>query len=118
MWAGAATRFIPDAMAALINYSWPGNVRELANVIERAQISAMGTLFRFRICRRIWSPLGHDDRRRRSRSAVNLERIERRTVLSCLQHTRGNKVNAAKALGVSRRALLPSSERHGISTPQ
>jgi DNA-binding NtrC family response regulator len=32
----------PEALAALQRYPWPGNVRELANVLERAQILAVG----------------------------------------------------------------------------
>ena len=34
----------PDALAILVSYDWPGNIRELANVLERAQILAEGTV--------------------------------------------------------------------------
>src|SRR5262249_34081024 len=33
-----------EALEALVRYDWPGNIRELANVLERAQILAEGSL--------------------------------------------------------------------------
>ena len=42
-WCRAATRFSPEACAALEAYDWPGNVRELRNVIERALLTCQGT---------------------------------------------------------------------------
>jgi len=39
---GSRPRIMPEAYAALSEYSWPGNVRELANVIERMLVSGCG----------------------------------------------------------------------------
>ncbi len=94
----------PDALQALVRYDWPGNVRELANVIERAQILAEGDLLTTddladNIVDNGAAPAasGADPR--------HLREVERRHVLQVLQQERGNKVHAAKALGISRRAL-------------
>lgn len=102
----------PEAMALLTNYAWPGNIRELANVIERAQILAEGNV------------ITTDDLPANLHTAIapilddgdpyNLDRLERRAVVAALQSLRGNKVNAAKALGISRRALYRLLEKHRI----
>ena len=39
-----ATRFLPQALEALMRYTWPGNVRELRNAIERAVVFEDGTM--------------------------------------------------------------------------
>jgi DNA-binding NtrC family response regulator len=103
----------PDALEALGRYDWPGNVRELANVLERAQILADD--------RRITpadlpedvagsapppSENGSDPRR--------LSEVERRHVRRVLRQANGNKVHAARALGISRRALYRLIAKHRL----
>jgi DNA-binding NtrC family response regulator len=101
-----ATRFRiqPEALKALVGYDWPGNVRELANVLERAQILAEGHLITpDDLPDNIEEPtrsatLGNEDPR-------HLHQVERRHVQEVLDQVKGNKVQAARALGISRRAL-------------
>ena len=97
-------RLDPDALQVLAAYDWPGNVRELANVLERAQILAedsvitiddlpdnlVGT-----------TPPGV----KLDTDPQHLRAVERRHVLAILRQEKGNKVHAAKVLGISRRAL-------------
>jgi DNA-binding NtrC family response regulator len=45
---------------------------------------------------------------------VNLHELEGRTVKAALAQVGGNKVQAAKALGVSRRALYRLLAKHGV----
>jgi DNA-binding NtrC family response regulator len=99
-------RIQPEALDALFRHSWPGNVRELANVLERAQILAedhtitLDDLPENMVAGR--RAAGGDGE---FADARNLAAVERRHVLSVLQQENGNKVHAARALGVSRRAL-------------
>ena len=93
-----------DALQALCDYNWPGNVRELANVLERAQILAEGhelTLDDFpeNIVAVEAPPRGI------STGPMNLRELERRHVGQVLHVMKGNKLQAAKTLGISRRAL-------------
>ncbi len=94
----------PEALDALMRHDWPGNVRELANVLERAQILAENHTITLddlpdnmtEIQAGTAAPAG-DPR--------HLREIERRHVAEVLEQSKGNKVQAAKALGISRRAL-------------
>ena len=94
----------PDALAALARYDWPGNVRELANVLERAQILAEEHLITLDDLPESMvdgagpAPSGGGN-------PHHLREVERRHVQTILQQEKGNKVHAAKALGISRRAL-------------
>jgi DNA-binding NtrC family response regulator len=98
------SRVDDEALRALLNYDWPGNVRELANVLERAQILAENHLITL-------DDLPENLAENAAVSAVgtgdpqHLREVERRHVQEMLRHAKGNKVQAAKALGISRRAL-------------
>lgn len=107
-----------DAMEALTNYDWPGNIRELANVIERAQILAENNRITLddlpdnlftTPARESPKPVPDD------KSSVALLRdMERDHVRSVLKQAHGNKVQAAKALGISRRALYRLIDKHRL----
>ncbi|MBN9435414.1 MAG: sigma-54-dependent Fis family transcriptional regulator [Bosea sp.] len=80
--------------AALARYRWPGNVRELRNLIERTLI-----LGKF--------PEDFGDRLAPQSGAADesLEEIERRHILAMLQETAGDRNEAARRLGVSRKTI-------------
>ncbi|HZZ81894.1 MAG TPA: sigma-54 dependent transcriptional regulator [Gemmataceae bacterium] len=105
----------PDALDALTHYDWPGNVRELANVLERAQILAEEhTITLDDLPENLVEQHGHAP----AASAMDsrhLRAMERKHVLEVLQHEKGNKVHAAKTLGISRRALYRLIKKHHLS---
>ncbi len=84
----------PRALARMAAYDWPGNVRELRNFIERSLILG-------------WFDLGGDDVESASgsASAETLEAVEKRHILATLQACHGNKSEAARQLGISRKTL-------------
>jgi DNA-binding NtrC family response regulator len=104
----------PDAMRLLKAYRWPGNIRELANVIERAQILAEGDTIAPEDLPESMQVNLDGTAGAAAENPFNLHALEGRTVVAALQKFKGNKVNAAKALGVSRRALYRLLERHQI----
>jgi len=107
----------PDAMRALVSYGWPGNIRELANVLERAQILAEDNLITLDdLPETMQAPLPPIEVF--SADPLNLNELERRTVQTALQQAKGNKVHAAKALGVSRRALYRLIAKYGMEGQQ
>jgi transcriptional regulator with PAS, ATPase and Fis domain len=103
----------PEAMQALARYSWPGNVRELANVLERAQILAEDHLITL-------DDLPETVVETSRAHAIDpqdprhLREVERAHVAQVLHQEKGNKVRAAKALGISRRALYRLIEKYSL----
>jgi DNA-binding NtrC family response regulator len=97
------TSIAPEALSLLKEYEFPGNVRELSNTIERAVIVASG--------KRIEAEDLPDPVRaavevqRRRRRPLSLAEVESNYVLETLSATRGNKTEAARILGISRKNL-------------
>jgi DNA-binding NtrC family response regulator len=103
----------PAATDVLTRYDWPGNVRELANVLERAQILAEGsTITLDDLPENLSATAGPPGAVPESPDA--LEAVERQHVAEILRRSGGNKVQAAKALGVSRRTLYRLIDKHGL----
>lgn len=97
-------RIEPEALAALQRSDWPGNVRELANVLERAQILAEEHVITLDdLPEALIDPgtTAEDS----GKDPNHLSEVERRHVAEMLKREKGNKVHAARALGISRRAL-------------
>jgi transcriptional regulator with PAS, ATPase and Fis domain len=111
-----------EAMQVLLGYDWPGNVRELANVLERAQILAEGTtITRDDLPENLIQASRAIATGSAAAAAVagpdDLELVERRHVEDVLRRSGGNKVQAAKALGVSRRSLYRLIDKYGLGEP-
>jgi len=109
----------PEAMQVLCGYDWPGNIRELANVLERAQIlGEEHTITRDDLPDNLLQaskqiPVSGSPRPVVSPDA--LEQVERQHIEAVLRRYKGNKVHAAKALGVSRRTLYRLIEKYGLT---
>ncbi|MHB1426611.1 MAG: AAA-type ATPase lid domain-containing protein, partial [Gemmataceae bacterium] len=93
-------------------YAWPGNVRELANVLERAQILAENHVITIEdLPENIAESSGSTES---SGDPRHLSEVERRHVRAVLQEEKGNKVQAARVLGVSRRSLYRLIEKYHL----
>jgi DNA-binding NtrC family response regulator len=106
------SRVDAEAMKALTAYSWPGNVRELANVLERAQILAENHVIApedlpENVLAAAALPEQAGDPR-------HLSEVERRHVEAVLHEEKGNKVQAARVLGISRRSLYRLIEKYHL----
>jgi DNA-binding NtrC family response regulator len=111
--AGAIRGFVPATIALLERYHWPGNVRELENVIERTVSLAPGPLIMpddlpESVRTAEAAPSGGDE------SFLSLEEVGKRHLVRVLRETGGNKLRAAKILGIDRRTLYRMAERFGI----
>ncbi len=107
------SRVDPEALKALKAYAWPGNVRELANVLERAQILAENYVITVEdlpetvMMAAAGSQATAGDPR-------HLSEVERRHVQAVLHEEKGNKVHAARVLGISRRSLYRLIEKYHL----
>jgi len=105
----APRRFDADALAALTRYDFPGNVRELANVVERAVIVAEGESVGAKdLPAVVMLAAGVGARRARRQTLAELEAEYVREVLEA---ARGNKSEAARILGISRKNLYEKLAR-------
>ncbi len=86
------------ALSSLEQYGWPGNVRELENAIERAFVLSGETIDADDLPPKIRASAttNFDD----PASNRTLEDVERRHIMHILSEADGDKVQAAKALGI------------------
>jgi DNA-binding NtrC family response regulator len=104
-----------EAAAALMRYDWPGNVRELANVLERAQILAEEHHITLDdLPESLTSGLPTEGQAAPADPRY-LRAIEKRHVEEVLRQEKGNKVQAARALGISRRALYRLIDKYRLN---
>jgi DNA-binding NtrC family response regulator len=135
---GRALRLSPDAVRVLLSYEWPGNVRELENALEFAATVAQGQTVQPEdlppeVLERSWAseagrghaPLDRPDQptgpgeRQRRRSPRLLERRgpagERDAILRALEAHAWDRVDAARALGMSRSTLWRRMRALGVA---
>jgi DNA-binding NtrC family response regulator len=111
----ARFRLQPDAAKALAVYSWPGNVRELANVLERAQILAENHQITLEDLPEAIAG-GARSASEGAGDPRHLDEVEKQHVRLILQQEKGNKVHAARVLGISRRSLYRLIEKHHLES--
>lgn len=127
----------PQLYEKLMAYQWPGNVRELSNTIKRGLILCKGEVLTERdvifdieddatefsnekeletVLMKRLDPLFEDIRRFWGTSLHNnlLEKIERFLIQKALVETKGNQVQAARLLGISRNTLRSRVEKYRL----
>ena len=107
--------FCDETMELLKNHFWPGNIRELSNLIERAVLVAeennMITPKDLAMSGKDYFAAGGKDRRKNSNgellslNTLNLEEVEKESILCALQLSNWIQKDAANLLGISPRAL-------------
>ena len=112
--AGEAKKIEPAGMRLLRSCHWPGNVRELRNLIQRLVVmepSDRITADRIRCELHLRQALGIDDVPCPG-VGTSIGEMERNLILSTLEHTLGNKEEAARILKVSSRTLRNKLSRY------
>ena len=98
------------AEAALLAYPWPGNVRELRNVLERAFIVCEGPSIdaeHLSLADRAYAP---------AVDSTDLGFLEQQAIAQAMRDVSGNKVRAAKKLGISRTQLYFRLRKYGLES--
>lgn len=100
----SVTSVSPDVMRVFLQHDWPGNVRELENVIERAVVLSKGENIGLRdIPGEIKKEVKTHNHR--AENLRPLKEIELEMINQALNVFQGNKSKAARALGITRKAL-------------
>jgi DNA-binding NtrC family response regulator len=99
-----------------MNYDWPGNVRELENSLERAGALSSGPIVHIsdlptqvqnidRPVLRAAAPGSH--------GVVPIAELEKQAIVTALDHVKGDKLLAAKLLGIGKTTLYRKLKEYG-----
>jgi len=107
----------PSLLDAFTHYDWPGNVRELKNTLEGMLIlSGSRVLSADDLPDRFFAGEASDSPMQGAAESgeLNLTALSRQTILKALEACRGNRTEAAKQLGMSRRTLHRRLNEFGL----
>ncbi|MCE5211682.1 MAG: sigma-54 dependent transcriptional regulator [Deltaproteobacteria bacterium] len=110
----------PQAMQKLVRYSWPGNVRELMNAMERAVVLSRTEMVGedeliFTMADQV---AARDELPESQKHPVtdaedmSLEEVEKQRILEALESCGGNKSEASRRLGITRKTLRKKLEKY------
>ena len=97
-----------DALKAMLAYDWPGNVRELENCLERACAFTTGPMIHVGDLPREISQLqgsAASERGNGIAKIVPMSELERQTILNAIAQLNGDKLQAARLLGIGKTTL-------------
>jgi DNA-binding NtrC family response regulator len=130
--SGVERSFSDETLRVMAEYDWPGNVRELENAIERACALSSGPVLHmgdlptqlqdFRMQR---GPVFVDESDEAdidrailgtaNRSIVSIAEMEKEAILGTIRQLKGDKLMAAKLLGIGKTTLYRKLKEYGIS---
>jgi DNA-binding NtrC family response regulator len=104
-----------DTLKTMLNYDWPGNVRELENCLERACALSTGDVLQIRdLPTQVYSaPMELVGVRPSNNGIVPIAELEKRTILDALAQVNGDKMLAARLLGIGKTTLYRKLKEYG-----
>ena len=109
--------FSDDAMRRMMAYDWPGNVRELENVIERALAMGSGAVLQFQDLPTNLQ-YASSERPADENELVPLDLMEKRAIFRALAETGGDKLAAARLLGIGKTTLYRKLKQYDLPATQ
>ncbi len=109
----------PEAEGILLSYPWFGNIRELRNTVERVVLLEKGDTILEKHLHFLLRKESEVEGRKEFKpfippQGVIWDEIEKQYLLEALKMKKGNKLQAAKILGISRSALLYRMAKYGL----
>jgi two-component system response regulator HydG len=107
-----------EALRLMLQYDWPGNVREMENCLERASAMSSGPLLH---SADLPSPLQNSaqEQMQQNRPAasriVPISELERRAILEALARLNGDKLEAARLLGIGKTTLYRKLKEYRLA---
>jgi two-component system response regulator HydG len=125
---GAKFALSDEALRAMMRHDWPGNVRELENSIERACALSSGPVLHLGDLPTQLQQEGLEARRSAVRAGepaaeegapqlTTLADLERQAILGAIRALNGDKLQAAKLLGIGKTTLYRKLKEYGIADP-
>lgn len=117
---------LSDEVLRVLNaYDWPGNVRELENVIERACALSSGPVLHLgdlptqlqecRVPTQTMRGLDVEEQRSSEPGILTIAEMEKQAILHTLRQLNGDKLMAAKLLGIGKTTLYRKLKEYGIA---
>jgi len=117
-----------EALRTMMRHDWPGNVRELENSIERACALSSGPILHLGDLPTQLQQQGLEARRSAvlagepvaegaSPQLTTLADMERQAILGAIRTLNGDKLQAAKLLGIGKTTLYRKLKEYGIADP-
>jgi DNA-binding NtrC family response regulator len=117
-----------EALRTMMRYDWPGNVRELENSVERACALSSGPVLHLGDLPTQLQQQGLEARRAATArpgaepaegapELKTLAELERAAILDAIRTLNGDKLQAAKLLGIGKTTLYRKLKEYGISDP-
>jgi DNA-binding NtrC family response regulator len=117
-----------DALRTMMQHDWPGNVRELENAVERACALSSGPVLHLGDLPTQLQRQGLAAYRAAAQAAeigespdeppvMPLADLERQAILGAIRALNGDKLQAAKLLGIGKTTLYRKLKEYGVSDP-
>ncbi|MEO6806128.1 MAG: sigma-54 dependent transcriptional regulator [Edaphobacter sp.] len=126
--SGVVRAFSDSTLRVITEYDWPGNVRELENAIERACALSSGPVLHmgdlptqlqnFRLQHSVIREEEEQTERRESANdggIVSIADMEKHAILETIRQLKGDKLMAAKLLGIGKTTLYRKLKEYGIT---
>ncbi|MGM0701746.1 MAG: sigma-54 interaction domain-containing protein [Pseudomonadota bacterium] len=116
-----APTFSKPLLKRLASHSWPGNVRELRNLVERCVVLLPGHTLGPEdipdgwLCPPPTSGQGDAEEWQLPACGMDLTLLEEQLIRQALNHSGGNRSQAARLLGLTRDTLLYRMKKHAIA---
>jgi two-component system response regulator HydG len=99
-----------EALKAMLAFDWPGNVRELENCLERTCAFTSGPLIHVpdlppAIASTVMASAPHNGNGHHFSKIVPMAELEKQTILSAIAELNGDKLQAARLLGIGKTTL-------------
>jgi len=115
-----------DALRTMMHHDWPGNVRELENAVERACALSSGPVLHLGdlptqlqqqglAAHRALAAVAEGEGESEKPSVKALADLEREAILSAIQALNGDKLQAARLLGIGKTTLYRKLKEYGIA---
>jgi two-component system response regulator HydG len=116
--AGVEKTISDESLKALLNYDWPGNVRELENSLERACALSSANEIQLRdLPTQIYgAPVELMGMSHSPSGIVPIAELERHTILNALTQVNGDKMLAARLLGIGKTTLYRKLKEYESQT--
>jgi two-component system response regulator HydG len=117
-----------EALRTMMRHDWPGNVRELENAVERACALSSGPIIHLGdlptqlqqeglAVHRAAAPAAAAESDGAAQGVVPLADLEKQAILAAIRALNGDKLQAARLLGIGKTTLYRKLKEYGINDP-